>query len=334
MKHKVEQLTKLYFYFLSSSQPSQGFTLTELLVAVFAGGIIISTLLAQTVDFLKIDLKDSAQANTQQEMRNALNFIARDLREAVYVYDGTELAALESHLPDFGSNRKPIIAFWKIERLPYIEDSDSKYQLPGDCENDTLTDNNSDGDLDEERTNCKNLKIERSTYTLVTYIQNTTGPSASTVWQGQSRLERFELRKYQPDALDKLTRTTGYIDPRQESTFADWPNDPITLSSLQSNLPTDTAETLVDFVAAYNDASITASSCPTNYTRTPTDSNYKSFYACVRSSTADNAINQDVTLYLTGNAYGQSGILDQNAYVPQLETQVISRGVIDKNPTN
>ncbi|AFZ42473.1 hypothetical protein PCC7418_0236 [Halothece sp. PCC 7418] len=334
MKHKVEQLTRLYFHLLPSPKRSQGMTLTELLVAVFAGGIIISTLLAQTVDFLKINQKDSAQANTQQEMRNALTYISRDLREAVYVYDGTELATLEDYLPDFGSNRKPILAFWKIERVPYIDDSDAKYQLPGDCENDTLTDNNSDGDLDEERTACESLKIERTTYTLITYIQNTTAPTANDVWQGQSRLERFELRKYKADELNKLTRTTGYIDPRLESTFDNWPNDPITLSSLQSNLPTDTAETLADFVAAHNDSSITASSCPTDYTRTPTDSNYKSFYACVRSSTADKAMNQDAILYLTGNAYGQSGILDENAYVPQLETQVISRGVIDKNPTN
>jgi prepilin-type N-terminal cleavage/methylation domain-containing protein len=333
MKSNFEKLLKLCLQIRTSQDKQPGFTLTELLVVILVGGIVVSALLAQVVDFLSIDLKESALAETQREMTIALDYIAQDVREAVYVYDGAELTEIEPYLPDFGTNRKPILAFWKVERLPYIQDSDPKYNFPDNCDSPSplLTDNNGDGDRDEETAECKTITIERSTYTLVTYLQNTSG--ADGTWQGESRIERYELRKYLPDELNKLTHTTGYVDPRQQSTFKSWPDDPISLSSLQGTRPTDTANTLVDFVAAYNSSSVSAQSCSAGYTRTPTDTNYKSFYGCVRSADTDNAFNQDAIIYLTGNAYGKSGISNNSAYLSQLEVQVINRGVIDRNPT-
>ncbi|MFQ3679660.1 MAG: prepilin-type N-terminal cleavage/methylation domain-containing protein, partial [Pseudanabaenaceae cyanobacterium] len=64
-----------------------GFTLIELLVALLIGSLIISSLLFVLVRFLDADRRERAKVMTQEELQAALNFIADDLQEAVYIYD-------------------------------------------------------------------------------------------------------------------------------------------------------------------------------------------------------------------------------------------------------
>ena len=112
----------------SKSRQSAGFTLIELLVAMFIGSIITSILLFLVVQLLQTSQRESARSDTQREMQMALDYIGRDLREAVYVYDGNCLASsppsgsackgLLSYLPATTASNLPVLAFWRVDPLP------------------------------------------------------------------------------------------------------------------------------------------------------------------------------------------------------------------------
>ena len=294
------------------------------------------------VDMLRTNQRESAITQTQQDMRRALDYIAQDLREAVYVYTGEQLKEIKDNLPDFRDGTEPILAFWKVEEVPYEED----HILPRDCSN---------GSVEASEEECDNLKIERRAYTLVVYLQSTANPS--NTWNGQSRIERYQLRKYNSSETynDRgvtlaLERKQGYVDPRKESGFEDWPNDLITGDNQQNNFGgRPTVErlnplVLVDFVDAPDNDPTGGNlpECEDEYERTPsdnpseTDDNAYSFFACVRVTEEENVFNQDVILYLRGNAYSEerSGYLSSKSSLPVLQTQVINRGVIDKRVLN
>jgi prepilin-type N-terminal cleavage/methylation domain-containing protein len=65
-----------------------GFTLTELLVVVIISSIIVSALLGLVVQLTGTEQRESVRTETQREMQMALNYIASDLRQAVYIYEG------------------------------------------------------------------------------------------------------------------------------------------------------------------------------------------------------------------------------------------------------
>jgi type II secretory pathway component PulJ len=64
-----------------------GFTLIELLVAMVMAVLIITPLMAFMINILDGDRKEQAKATSEQEIQAALDYIARDLDQAVYIYD-------------------------------------------------------------------------------------------------------------------------------------------------------------------------------------------------------------------------------------------------------
>jgi prepilin-type N-terminal cleavage/methylation domain-containing protein len=350
----------------SKKHKNEGFTLIELLVALIIGSLIISSLLGLVVDILHADRDENAFNETQREMQMALNYISRELREAVYVYDGNCLttaqgraptpatAASEDYCPGLTNflpplNGTPILAFWKPEEIEDVN-------MPGrvDPATGARTCAGVAANLLQE---CQDLLVKRRTYTLVVYLQSTDTQGGR--WSGQSRITRYALTKYRDSA--RLERSPGYVVPydmEERRTFQAWPIDSSTGRRLQNELPDrdNRPVVLVDFVDAPNANlardNITTPECPRdNYVRTPLASapvqnNSNSFYACVRrvivGVTAPGApppitpeltnVNQDIILYLRGNAVGKQGIKNERNFRPTLQTQVLVRGVIDKNP--
>ncbi len=95
----------------------KGFTLIELLVSMLIASVIISTLLAFTVNIMETDRKEQAKVESQSEVQAALNYIADDMQEAVYIYDADSLNTpspngIQDQLPTFTSST-PILVFWK-----------------------------------------------------------------------------------------------------------------------------------------------------------------------------------------------------------------------------
>lgn len=308
-----------------------GFTLPELLLAALIGLIVSGSILSLTTNVISDSQKEIARSKSQQQMKTALNYIAEELREAVYIYKGEQLDnKIIPYLPSFPNTKKPVLAFWKIESVPY----DNTGNLPNDCAS------FADEDLKEE---CNSLKIERNTYTLVVYLQSTEDTVPKS-WKGQSRLERYQLRKY--SNTNTLTKNPGYADPRRETSFDNWPLDAEDTNQQTTGTISVATEPLVDFV--YTNDSSSLSSLPDCITNTDTDKTVfasptydsaddddysRGFFACV--SFVDQDLNlipdhyQDVQIFLTGNAKGQTGYQTTDSLIP-LETQVMTKGVIEK----
>lgn len=95
-------------------QKNSGFTLMELLVTIAISFIIVSTLLNVVVNMLGSERREEAKVNTEQDVQAALDFIADDLQEAVYIYDADGIAAIKNQLPlPPAQDKVPVLVFWK-----------------------------------------------------------------------------------------------------------------------------------------------------------------------------------------------------------------------------
>ncbi|MEG5136194.1 MULTISPECIES: hormogonium polysaccharide secretion pseudopilin HpsC [unclassified Microcoleus] len=133
------------------AQTEKGMTLVELLVGSIMAFLIITPMLAFVVDMLNTDRREQVKSNTEQDLQAAVDFIAQDLSQAIYIYDNdptTGIPAIKSFLPP-QTNKTPILVFWKRQVLknslpvdinltpqPDKCDSSAKPGTAGEC-NDT-----------------------------------------------------------------------------------------------------------------------------------------------------------------------------------------------------
>ncbi|MEM6450285.1 MAG: prepilin-type N-terminal cleavage/methylation domain-containing protein [Cyanobacteria bacterium P01_D01_bin.105] len=311
---------------------SKGFTLLELLISIVVASLVISGLLYVVVELVTLDNQESRLDQVQLDTKRAMDYITNDLQEAVYVYEdpsriATELAS-DSNFPN-GTGNIPVLSFWRIDP---IEDN-----IPA-CVAGSST-----------AAACEVLSIRQAAYTLVVYIQ--TENNGNSNWPGQSRIIRYELSKYSD--LSTFTVRSGYRDPTdptdENAPFEVWTAD---------GTPSGTSAVLVDFIAApdielnrapLSDAGAACSSYGSDagvnfYNVSPstaTTTANTSFFACVRSSDPDNdpsttnRENQDVYVFLRGSAQAASSFqryaYSEESSLPMLETQVLVKGIIDKN---
>lgn len=338
-----------------SNQKQKGFTLVEILMSIIIGGIIITGLLAVVVELLTTNNREVSRTETQREMQMALDFIAAELREAVHIYDGNCLQQQDdpyfqkkpngslcsgiirnNYIPT-PANSTPILVFWKLDNLPEKVKNFCQAGNTGPA---------------ARPYPC----LAGKSYTLVAYFLTRNQPT-ETAWKGKARIQRFELPAYDKDG----NPIRGYADPIAPGmNFNRWPlNDKNVNQQTGSVLPA-APTTLVDFV---DDSNLTTLSqnqgtagtgtatvqCPNGYALTPSDntlntfsfSQVRNFYGCVRipddlipgSSNSTGAFNQKVILFLRGNASGKPGIKEDNqGFLPAIATQVLNRGVKDKQP--
>ncbi|NER34449.1 MAG: prepilin-type N-terminal cleavage/methylation domain-containing protein [Oscillatoria sp. SIO1A7] len=112
-----------------------GFTLIELLVAIAMGGLIITPILGLVVSLLNSDRQEQVKGRSEQELQAALDYIARDLQQAVFIYDADGVAAIEDELPfSTDANRTPVLVFWKRELLNWEREIDPDRDGPKSTE--------------------------------------------------------------------------------------------------------------------------------------------------------------------------------------------------------
>lgn len=327
---KRSLLSRLKRLLYPAKQDVKGFTLIELLIVTIIAGGIISGLMYIVVELTGLDQRESSLTETQREMQLALDYISTELREAVFVYTGECLAGqgdcsgLINYLPpqlSAGGNI-PVIAFWKHQPIP--------------APIRTICAGNNPRDAAGNVPPC----LAASSYALVVYSLNT---QADPTWNGRARITRYILKQYQDDG----TPVTGYVNPATFGNFDTWPLRTVngTQVNQQGARPTAAAgnpAVLVDFVDNGAGAAATAtnfnSACPDDvnttgpdYSLSPNAATVRSFYACVSTGLALGE-NRDVILFLRGNAYGRPGIFTDARFLPTLETRVLSRGVLGKNP--
>lgn len=97
-----------------------GFTLIELLVAMILAALVITPLLGFMVNILDTDRREQAKVNSEQEIKTALEYIKRDLKQSVYIYDADGIKAIRSQLPQYANkdNYFPVLVFWKRQFIP------------------------------------------------------------------------------------------------------------------------------------------------------------------------------------------------------------------------
>jgi len=327
----------LSYWLLKSRKNTRGFTLIELLVTLIVGSIIVGSLLYLVVELLQVNRREEVLTQTQQDMQRALDYITRDLREAVYVYTSPqEVTNVANQVTDLPPGT-PVLAFWRLD--------------PVDPGNTTFWNTNCEtafpGSNNPRQAECDTLKIRQSFYTLVIYLQQTN--NANDPWGGPSRIIRYELPKYSASNVASLTPRRGYWDPTATGNdFEDWRRAATAVAgqNLVFGNTVGTSTVLVDYVDTLGNSTATAPTCPTGYTASPPNSN--TFYACVsnaatvnnptpgQANQADQGVNQTVEVFLRGNATDNRpgfAIASQASRTPTLRSEVLIRGVLDKAGT-
>ncbi len=100
---------------VQKSQKEHGMTLIELLIGTVMAFLIITPMLGFVVDMLNTDRREQIKANTEQDIQAAVDFIAQDLSQAIYIYDNAGITAINSSLTPLPTvpNGTPILVFWK-----------------------------------------------------------------------------------------------------------------------------------------------------------------------------------------------------------------------------
>ncbi|CAD5932490.1 hormogonium polysaccharide secretion pseudopilin HpsC [Planktothrix agardhii] len=125
----------------------KGMTMIELLVGTIIAFIVITPLMGMVIGLLNDDQRESAKANTEEEIQSALDYIAEDVSQALYIYTNTtstdtklnkQIDNLESNnfLPTTGT---PILVFWKRKLVEDAVPVDTTKQ-PKDCTPTTCND--------------------------------------------------------------------------------------------------------------------------------------------------------------------------------------------------
>jgi prepilin-type N-terminal cleavage/methylation domain-containing protein len=301
MAAKPSQFSLVRLLLKSSRVTRRGFTLIELLVALVVGSLILGSLLYLVVELMQVNRREEVLGQTQQDMRRAIDYMTRDVREAVFVYSTPDAAVAESatlleQLDGIPTEATPILAFWRLDPV----DPDNDFWDIEDCE-DTF------GDEDKEN-ECNTLKLRQSYYTLVIYLQEEN--EDDDLWGGPSRIIRYELPKYSANDIETLTQRIGYSDPTGCSSFAGWTRPDADCDADNVGETDPNIAVLTDYVNASPDG----------------------FSATV----SDGSDNQTVRITLQGNATeGRPGLISTNSEagrLPALEAEVLVRGILDKQP--
>lgn len=103
----------------------KGMTMIELLVGTIIAFIVITPLMGMVIGLLNDDQRESAKANTEEEIQSALDYIAEDTSQALYIYvpkkqettsSGTTTTDEIQSLKDNGflpTDGNPVLVFWK-----------------------------------------------------------------------------------------------------------------------------------------------------------------------------------------------------------------------------
>jgi type II secretory pathway pseudopilin PulG len=298
-----------------------GFTLTELLVGMAMASLVITPLFSFALNIMESDRKEQAKATTEQEIQSALDYIAQDLEQAIYIYDADGLnnssadssSGIKDQIPPVsaasgcGSSTPtcvPVLVFWKREHRPGV--------LP---------------------VSGSSLKDDAFVYSLVAYYLI---KSNSSTWSSAARIGRFEIKDgvRNPTSPTNSDGTPNFITNEPTSTGFQLFDLSVTGSSLKEKMNrwkkasgnyTTNVLTLIDYV---DHSILTPQACPTGMQRVPsTETLPGGFYTCVDSATTS------AQVYIRGNALARLGnnstfSTNQAAYFPSATIQVKGRGFL------
>ena len=193
-------ITKMLRRYHHRRRPTKplGFTLIELLIGMILAFLVMAPMLGFMVNLLEQDKAEQAKATTELEVQAALDYIARDLQQAIYIYDNRRNSSnssdtitpgkydfpIKNQIPPVQSAGGckdvstciPILAFWKRQLVQDVEDNKITGVSP--C-----------------GSGSKSTGVNPYVYSLVVYYYITGAQGASSnTWSNAARIGRFEIR--------------------------------------------------------------------------------------------------------------------------------------------
>ncbi|HIK09364.1 MAG TPA: prepilin-type N-terminal cleavage/methylation domain-containing protein [Oscillatoriaceae cyanobacterium M33_DOE_052] len=287
----------------------KGFTLIELLVGIMISSVIIMPLLGLVDSLLRQDRQEQVKTRSEQEITAALDYIARDMQESVYIYDQAGVKTLwdNNRLPKIDNNVNagtPVLVFWKRRflsrdsEIDHDKNSATPKKQVGCLEKfpDAITDVNNEPPGSIDCGSYKGKNQDYSVFSLVVYylINNNSDNSTGTWAPNAMRIARWEVSggvstdpASQNNPYTPLTRGTSdsvsYLAlPDKGFQLFDLKNNTGTLAqkmdawekySEDYNLDQNQIVTLVDYIDASpvsSSANLTPS-CPATTSPNPTN---------------------------------------------------------------
>jgi type II secretory pathway pseudopilin PulG len=305
---------------LKSTPNANGFTLIELLVALLIAFLIITPLLGFMISVLSTDRREQAKASTEQEIQTALNYISRDLQQAVYIYDAAGIEAIKSQLRYPTDNTKsPVLVFWKRELVKEVIEAADK------------------------------TKDDTFVYSLVAYYLI---KDNSTTWSKSARIARWHIKdgvRAISGGVDCTGYTGKYINANCPSPgFAPFTDQFDEADSLEQGMNKwkkatgtyDTSATvLIDYVDQSTASPRPAATCPPDSTSTTPQikwsaitpaNNITGFYACVdrANTTAQVFIRGNALARMENDATRINYSAANQTYFPTISVRVQGRGFL------
>lgn len=316
--------------FSTRKNRDHGFTLVELLIGLVMAFLVLTPLFGLMISIMNTDEKEQAKTTSEQELQTAIDFITRDLQQAVYIYDSQGVtndnsataanSGINDSLPKV-TGGVPILVFWKQELVSNV--------IP--------------------TTGSK--KDDASVYSLVAYYLIN---SPSTIWSNTARIARWQIK----DGVRSPSDTSGVTcNPSYNTSikFVDADNCPspgfkpfdLDMNQWQrSGSFTNDPHVLVDFIdqTPRNQTTVPniTPSCAQDanqpgVTITPISSaTMTSFYACVSNyadPTNQGQVISTVQIFIRGNALAriQTSDIDykdnsQQTYFPTVSAIIQARG--------
>jgi prepilin-type N-terminal cleavage/methylation domain-containing protein len=368
-------------------QASRGFTLIELLVSLLVASIFLLATAMIVIETMRLDREETGRTQVQAELTQAMESIQQDLAEALYIYNDTEQNPQQSDrlgdgIPDViqrlyapGWIRRPddaipVVAFWKLEPIPqgcYAGNPNLQDIRRGNA---TLPDQPPPGfprDQNGRNADWDTLVSRRGIYTLVVYYlrrnyNNAGNPTGRTPWEGNARIDRFELRPFNIQGQNNCAGRSPFFvedpDPFRDG-FLAWPSEQARARQIPIAGRADGPRltTLVSNIFSSREGSPqVAPLCPQGYafgggrpngvtfSGLGNNQNDVGFYVCVRQSVgADRP--QDVIINITATAMERANpglfrryirnatsvdISEVSRYLLPMQTRVLARGVINR----
>jgi type II secretory pathway pseudopilin PulG len=191
----------------------KGMTMIELLVGTIIAFIVITPLMGMVIGLLNDDQRESAKANTEEEIQSALDYIGEDVSQALYIYTNTtstdpklnmQIDTIKNFLPKTGTpdNEEPVLVFWKRKIVEDAVPPVNSALLPKDCNPKPYT-----------TAKPKNCDDDNNVLSLVSYhlLEKDTNP----IWcQPLSEAEGCPRRIVRYEISDGLAKSDGtyYIE--------------------------------------------------------------------------------------------------------------------------
>jgi prepilin-type N-terminal cleavage/methylation domain-containing protein len=368
-------------------QASRGFTLIELLVSLLVASIFLLATAMIVIETMRLDREETGRTQVQAELTQAMEFIQQDLAEALYIYNDTEQNPQQSDrlgdgIPDViqrlytpGWIRRPndaipVVAFWKLEPIPqgcYAGNPTLQDIRRGNAILPDQPPREFPLDQNDRNADWDTLVSRRGIYTLVVYYlrrnyNNAGNPTGGTPWEGNARIDRFELRPFNIQGQNNCAGRSPFFvedpDPFRDG-FLAWPSEQARARQIPIAGRTDGPRltTLVSNIFSSREGSPqVAPACPQGYAfgggkpngvtfpGLGDNQNDVGFHVCVRQSPgADRP--QDVIINITATAMERANpglfrryirnatsvdISEVSRYLLPMQTRVLARGVINR----